>query len=108
MSDDLDTSALVGHWVHSHEEDSHGSFVYRRAGYPFPRSRGRAGFDLRADGTLIGHGLGPSDRSAGSVGTWSITPDGSTLVLTYTSPSKRERRLRIVSIAPDRLVVADA
>ncbi len=34
---------LLGHWIHSHEEDAHGVTVYRRKGYSFPPSRGRRG-----------------------------------------------------------------
>jgi hypothetical protein len=62
---------IVNHWVHSHEEDTPGVEVYRPAGYPFPPSRGRRGFDLRAGGQLIYNGIGKTDTVTTAKGNWS-------------------------------------
>ena len=54
--------AVVGHWVHSHEEDTDAEMVYRPASYAFPPSRGRTSFDLRADGSYVERSPGPGRR----------------------------------------------
>src|SRR3954453_12702977 len=74
-----DHEALTGRWVHSHEEDEEGSMVFRRAGYGFPRSRGRTSFELRADGSYVESSPGPVDVPVQSRGTWAL--EGSRLVL---------------------------
>lgn len=37
-------------WGHSFEEDSDGVTVYRPSDFSFPRARGRAGIEFKADG----------------------------------------------------------
>jgi hypothetical protein len=63
--------------MHSHEEDSEGEAVYRRASYQFPPARGRTGFELKADGSLTEYGIGPTDRRTQTAGKWKL--DGDTL-----------------------------
>lgn len=65
-------SCILGHWIHSHEEDTQGVMVYRREGYSFPPSRGRIGFDVREGGKLIYSGIGPADGSEQFSGSWTI------------------------------------
>ncbi len=72
---------------------------------PFPPSRGRIGFELRHDGGYLETAIGPTDRPEEVTGTWTLAGDD-TLVVTRASSSEPERVLRIVSAAPDRLVVA--
>ena len=90
---------LVGHWVHSHEEDSPTTLVFRPAAWDFPPSRGRTGFELRPDGTYTGSEPGPTDAPAESQGTWTL--EGDRLVLS----SDGDRSFEIESAEPDRLVV---
>jgi hypothetical protein len=92
---------LLGRWLHSHEEDTDAELVYRPATYRFPPSRGRTGFELRPDGTMVESGIGPTDRRAESPGTWRLS--GNTLVLDRAAGS---RVLAIVDAAPDRLKVS--
>jgi len=68
----IDTSQLAQAWVHSHEEDTATTTVYRPEKFPFPPSRGRSGFHLRADGTLIARKPGPTDRTETAAGTWNL------------------------------------
>jgi len=89
-------------WVHSHEEDSEGRTVFRPSTYAFPPSRGRTGFELRPDGTLLETGIGPTDRRTHTAGKWTL--DGATLRLSDRG-GEPERALRITELAPDRLVV---
>jgi hypothetical protein len=90
-------------WVHSHEEDRGGEMVFRPASHPFPLSRGRRSIDLRRDGTVTHARPGPADRRQLSEGRWEI--EGQTLRLYPAGGSKPSEELRIVSAAPDRLVL---
>ena len=69
--EDLKT-CILGHWTHSHEEDTAGVKVYRPADYNFPPSRGRAGFDFQEGGELIYYGIAATDGSEETFGTWTI------------------------------------
>jgi hypothetical protein len=79
--------------------------VLRPDDFPFPPSRGRMGFELRHDGGYVETAIGPTDRPEEVTGTWTLAGDD-TLVVTRASSSEPQRVLRIVSAAPDRLVVA--
>jgi len=65
-------SCILGHWIHSHEEDAQGVMVYRPANYNFPPSRGRRGFDFREGGKLVFYGIGRADGSEQFSGNWVI------------------------------------
>jgi len=90
-------------WLHSHEEDSAGQAVFRPASYAFPRSRGRDGFELRPDQSLVDIGIAPGDGPQHASGTWALNGQR----LQFFSPSSRTpaRELEIVSADDDRLVV---
>ena len=94
---------LIGHWVHSHEEDSVAEMIFRPASFSFPRSRGRDSFELQAD-ALIEHGPGPGDAATETRGTWSVSADGD-LSFFRGAGKKAARVLKITSVQPDRLVV---
>jgi len=95
--------ALIGSWTHSHEEDSGDLVVYRPSSYAFPRSRGRDSFELAADGTLAGRGIGPDDRSVASSGRWELSAEGRLAL--RPGAGRPERAFEVVSAAPDRLVL---
>jgi hypothetical protein len=88
---------LLGHWVHSHEEDSGDVRVYRPADYDFPPARGRRGFELKPDGELLVYGPGATDRPEAATGRWSSSEGGRVKL--------GGEELEIVSASPDRLVV---
>ena len=93
----MEVKALCQHWVHSHEEDTDTGMVFRPAAYKFPPARGRKGFELKPDGTLIDYGIGATDRRTRSTGKWRLADDELRL---------GERALKIVSLDRERLVVA--
>jgi hypothetical protein len=95
---------LVRRWMHSHEEDSDVQQVYRPAGWAFPPSRGRGGFELCRDGTLLHIAPGAADRPQESAGRWRL--DGDRLVLEAPGVGEGPRTLHVVSASEDRLVVA--
>jgi hypothetical protein len=92
----MDVKVLRQHWVHSHEEDTDTEMVFRPASYKFPPARGRKGFELKPDGTVIDYGIGPADRRTRSKGKWKL--EGEELRF-------GERMMKIVSLDRERLVV---
>ena len=106
MNEKVDSSTLHQMWVHSHEEDTDTEMVFRPAGYNFPPSRGRATFNLKADGSFDETGMGPDDRRQGATGTWKLV-DKDTLAFYAPSQSTPSRTLRIESISKDRLIVRE-
>jgi len=99
----LDPAALARHWVHSQEEDSGSSLVYRPKGYAFPPARGRKALELEPSGAYTEHGYGPTDRRV-TQGGGHFRLDGDQLVLA--DAGGKERRLRVVELGPNRLVLA--
>jgi hypothetical protein len=93
---------LVGRWTHSYEDDTADTQVYRPASYSFPRSRGRASFELKDDGTLIDHPIGQADVVQSRGGRWRYTADGRLVLEVTGGPS---RVLQILSADADRMVV---
>lgn len=94
---------LQKRWLHSHEEDSDTEMVFRPASFKFPPSRGRAGFDLKPNNSVIDIGIAPADGPQESKGTWKL--QNNQLELFMSSSSKPTRTLQIVSVDKNRLVV---
>jgi hypothetical protein len=100
----FDESGLAQDWIHSHEEDTDTTMVFRPAGFRFPPSRGRMGFHLRPGGKLTARKPGPTDRTEVAAGSWKLS--GEQLEL---SPRGEDTRiLHVESLEPDRLVVKKA
>lgn len=92
--------AVIGKWIHSHEEDTDTETIYRPASFAFPASRGRRGLELRDDGMLMETTIGATDVPGEAAGRWELRPDG-TLMLRSNSGVLR---LRVIRVEPDRLV----
>jgi hypothetical protein len=97
----IDVSHLAQAWVHSHEEDTATTTVYRPATFPFRPSRGRKGFHLQPDGTVTVRQPGPTDQTATAAGTWKLAGEQ----LELSTQGEPTQNLCIESIEPDRLVV---
>jgi hypothetical protein len=95
---------LYGAWVHSHEEDTPGEWVFRPATFAFPPSRGRRAFTLAADGSYQDRVPGPDDRGVAGGGTWELTTAGE-LVLRGGGAGGGSRAHRVVSAGRERLVL---
>ena len=54
-------ACVLGHWIHSHEEDTPGIAIYRPREYEFPPARGRTGFDFIASGKAVYYDIADSD-----------------------------------------------
>jgi hypothetical protein len=97
-------SMVEGRWVHSHEEDTAEEMVFRPADRTLPPARGRAAFELRADGTYVESEPGPVDVPVETGGRWSL--EGDRLVL----EGKGDRpghAWRIAALEDDRLAVRE-
>jgi hypothetical protein len=95
---------LHQHWIHSHEEDTESEMVFRPADFKFPPSRGRKGFELRADAVLIETGIGPTDRPLETQGKWKLENAGH-LTFYSTPRSEPTKVMEISSVDKDRLVI---
>lgn len=104
MPKNISQEILHQHWVHSHEEDTDTEIVFRPAGFNFPRSRGRIGFELKHDGGLVETGIAPADGPQQTQGTWKLEGDDSLVFYTSAEPKPR-RVMKIASVDKSRLVV---
>jgi len=77
--------------------------VFRPSTFNFPRSRGRKGFDLKPDGTLIEIGIGPTDRPSGMPGMWRY--EKNKIMFHRGAESTPSRVMQIASLNADRLVI---
>jgi hypothetical protein len=96
---ELNRNALVGRWMHSHEEDTDAHTVFRPATFAFPPSRGRKGFELRSDGSMTSFGVGPTDRRESSEGKWKLSGEELTL------EGDERKSHKIASVDKEKLVV---
>lgn len=101
MSSKLE-SGLIGHWVHSREEDSNNLMVFRPNTYPFPPARGRYGYKLGKGGKLQFIGSGATDKSESVDGTWSFEGEG---ILVLRPTTGTPLRYKVISLDDDRLVM---
>lgn len=97
----IDVSHVAQAWVHSHEEDTATTTVYRPAQFPFPPSRGRKGFHLQPGGNLIARKPGPTDQTVKVEGTWKLAGDQ----LELSRKGESAQILCLESVEPDRLIV---
>jgi hypothetical protein len=97
-----DEEALLGRWVHSHEEDSDDEMVFRPATHRFPPSRGRVSFELRPDGSYAERAPGPVDAPIESSGHWSLK-DGRLLLAAEGEQPGHE--WQVTASEPDRLAL---
>ena len=98
-------AALIGcRWVHSHEEDTADEAVYRPDDYSFPPARGRDGFQLRADGTLVLIMPGAIDRALSQLGRWQLR-DNELLVFTDSTGARSRELGWIVAVDSQRLLI---
>ena len=97
----INVRQLSAAWVHSHEEDTPTATVYRPAEFPFPPARGRKGFRLWPDGTLVSERPGPTDRTETAPGAWSLRGN----LLQLVPVGGAAQTLCVESVDADRLVI---
>lgn len=104
MPEEIDSRLLCNRWLHSHEEDTADQTVFRPASFKFPPARGRDGFELRPDQSMIELRIGPTDRIEEVPGKWRL--DGESRLLFYEQSSPNPARvMQIISADQDRLII---
>lgn len=89
-------------WIHSSRETSGDVLTYRPREYPLPPARGRSGFELRRDGTVLRLDIAPTDGSRGMDGRWE-SPAPDQLRITY--DDGHVEILTIIAVSDDMLRV---
>lgn len=69
-SDKLAAQLVDKTWLHSYEEDSGDTVVFRPNTFDFPPSRGRTGFTLESGGVIKRYEIAPTDGLEEQVGEW--------------------------------------
>jgi len=104
MPQEFAPQLLQQRWMHSREEDTAAQMIFRPASYDFPPARGRTGFELRPDQSLVEIGIGPTDRVEESPGSWKLDQGNQLLFYSKSSPEPT-RVMQIVSVDKDRMVI---
>ncbi len=104
MNNEALPEVLLQRWMHSHEEDTASEQIFRPGDYDFPPSRGRTGFELKADGTLWKISPGPTDRLQAQRGTWKLA-QGNVLILSLDLPPGGKQSMTIVAVNKDKLIL---
>ena len=91
-------------WVHSHEEDTDTTSVYRPADAGLPPARGRTGFEFHPDGRVTLLGIAPADGTVESTGRWTVET-GSVIRIDGLPGPGDPLVLTVLSCDDDRLVV---
>jgi hypothetical protein len=63
---------IFKHWVHSREEDTTDTLVYRPSNFKFQPSRGREGIEIKKGGEFIQYAIGQDDRSKKIMGRFNV------------------------------------
>lgn len=92
---------LYGAWVHSHEEDTAEARVFRPHGYDFPPSRGREGFEVKANGQFIHYAIAPTDGTVSREGTWVM--EGNILKVSFPQGEPSGMELEVLEASKDIL-----
>jgi hypothetical protein len=100
----IDKAALQQKWLHSHEEDTADTMVFRPSSFKFGPARGRGGFELKPDGELVESLIAPADGSLLKTGKWKLSGAGK-LSFYRDDPSAPAKVLEIESADKDKLVI---
>jgi hypothetical protein len=95
-TDDLPPE-LFKHWLHAHEEDTDDVQVYRPSEHAFPPSRGRTGFEIKANGAFMQYAIGPNDVPQPVPGRWH-REGAQRIRVDLEGEAQRSLRLTIVSV----------
>ncbi len=98
----IEKTNLLQGWIHSHEEDSGETMVFRPESHPFPPSRGRYGFTLKPGGVMTGSGPSAADVPlSNNIGSWSVSVED----LFLKGSGEGRRHYKIEAVSKDKLVL---
>ncbi len=92
------------HWVHSFEDDTADTQVYRPASYKFPLAEGRESFEIKQNGDFIQHSTGAADNSRKFTGKWTYKKN-STISIQLQDPQATAYQLHIIELSDTLLKV---
>jgi len=99
----IDKSLLINDWRHSQEERKGDTLTYRNAGFKFPKTRGRTGFLIKEDWSVIYHDIARNDLPL-EVNCKAVL-EGKNLTLTSVNNSKKPYKFEVISVAKDLMKV---
>ncbi|QXJ22661.1 hypothetical protein AGRA3207_003702 [Actinomadura graeca] len=96
---------VTGSWLHSFEEDTGTTEVYRPSAYRFrPARRVRGGLEFRPDGTFVERRPGPDDRLYEVQGRWAAQGAGR-IGVTFPQGRAAPYEITVVSRTQDMLAI---
>jgi len=95
---------IFRHWIHSREEDTMDTMVYRPSDFKFPASRGREGFEIKKSGEFVQYAIGRDDRSNKIIGRINAD-DPNSLYIRFDDPHLQPYALKILMCNEDVLRV---
>ena len=75
----MDEKQLARSWVEVREEGGADRIVLRPETYAIPPARGRRGLDLSRPAAAVAKAPGPTDKTEGKPGSWSLSGDELTI-----------------------------
>lgn len=103
------TNLLSKKWLNSYEEETDPGTerCYRPNGFEFPRSRGRSGFEFKANGDFSLFFPGPTDVMQSKAGNWKASgADEVTITLDDPNPNQNKTfKMKINSLTSDILKI---
>jgi len=97
-----DEQCIYEFWLHSFEEDDMTKSVYRPLSFEFPPSMGREGIEIKKNGEIIFHIIGPDDTPQQIIGHFEIQAKNK---LTIHFNDKESKIITILSCEKGLLVI---
>jgi hypothetical protein len=96
---------IFKHWLHADQEDTQDIRVYRPKSYDFPDSRGREGFEFKANGEFIRYDIIPACGLKTIPGVWQMTGENRLRVSFYRGGLYSPYTMHIFLIEADLLKI---
>ncbi len=101
----INLAELCQRWLYASEEDTETEAIYRPATYTLPPSRGRSGFELRADGSCLVFHIARTDGIGEEEGRWALEDDRRLVIRLNVDAAPEEIVLQIRGVSSERLVI---
>jgi hypothetical protein len=92
-------------WKHSYEDNEGDVWVYRPENYDFPPSRGRAGFQLFADGRFVELAIAPTDGIEARQGTWTKGSSETQLQIRFANSPEHNFEMEVLEVQKNILKI---
>jgi hypothetical protein len=100
------SSALLGRWVHSREEDTEHLRTYRPSHWSLPLSRvPRHLLELEPNGRVVSYVGGAADSRAGREGRWNLESRDSNLLRLVWQDTRQPALIEVIACSEEALQV---